>query len=64
MSTFALLEWATVYDPIVEQALQTITIFEDCKPTSLPIPLIHSNLQERHTNLYLAISLSYQLFLD
>ena len=44
-----------MYSSIVEQLLQTIATFEEYGPTSLPMLLTHSNLQERQANLYLGI---------
>ena len=54
---------ATVYSSIVEQFLQTITTFEEYGPTSLPMLLTHSNLQDRQANLYLGISAFLTCFL-
>ena len=47
---------ATVYSSIVEQFLQTIATFEEYVPSSLPMLLTHSNLQDRQANLYLGIA--------
>ena len=62
ISVLILPGWATVYSSIVEQFLQTIATLDEYGPTSLPILLTHSNLQERQANLYLGIAPLPHLF--